>query len=174
MGQTWSREASEDGVSQVFISPELGDTFDVLETLVHELVHVADNNQSDHRGQFVVIAKKLGLMSPYSFTPASPSFAAELLVMAEELGHYPHAELHTRVVNAPVVAVGPDGVEVPATVKWHSGPAKQGTRLIKCQCAECGYTVRVTMKWINEAGAPVCPNIKRHKGNKLVIMEAFV
>ena len=34
---------------------------------------------------------------------------------------------------------------------------KQGTRLLKCQCATCGYTVRVTRKWLGLAGPPICP-----------------
>jgi hypothetical protein len=34
---------------------------------------------------------------------------------------------------------------------------KQGTRLIKCECPECGYIARVTAKWLDEAGAPICP-----------------
>ena len=35
--------------------------------------------------------------------------------------------------------------------------AKQSTRLIKCECAECGYTMRTTTKWIETLGAPLCP-----------------
>jgi hypothetical protein len=34
---------------------------------------------------------------------------------------------------------------------------KQTTRLLKCECAECGYTARVTAKWIKDSGAPMCP-----------------
>lgn len=38
-----------------------------------------------------------------------------------------------------------------------SGPKKQKARLLKAVCLECGYTVRVTRKWVEEAGAPRCP-----------------
>lgn len=34
---------------------------------------------------------------------------------------------------------------------------KQGTRLLKCRCASCGYTVRTTRKWLDLAGPPICP-----------------
>jgi len=34
---------------------------------------------------------------------------------------------------------------------------KQTTRLVKCECDGCGYTVRTTRKWIEAAGAPICP-----------------
>lgn len=37
-----------------------------------------------------------------------------------------------------------------------AGPPVQGTRMLKCQCPECGYTVRTTRKWIDVA-TPVCP-----------------
>jgi hypothetical protein len=36
------------------------------------------------------------------------------------------------------------------------GP-KQTTRLIKCECAECGYLARVTRLWLDTKGAPQCP-----------------
>ena len=36
------------------------------------------------------------------------------------------------------------------------GPA-QKARLIKAKCAVCGYIVRTTRKWAEEAGAPICP-----------------
>lgn len=38
---------------------------------------------------------------------------------------------------------------------------KQSTRLLKAECAECGYVVRVTAKWVNEVGAPRC-GVKAH------------
>lgn len=37
------------------------------------------------------------------------------------------------------------------------GKKKQSTRMIKASCPECGYTVRVTRKWLDTAGAPICP-----------------
>ena len=33
----------------------------------------------------------------------------------------------------------------------------QSTRLLKAECGECGYTVRVTKKWLEAKGAPICP-----------------
>jgi hypothetical protein len=34
---------------------------------------------------------------------------------------------------------------------------KQTARLLKAQCPECDYIVRVTRKHLAEKGAPVCP-----------------
>jgi len=30
-------------------------------------------------------------------------------------------------------------------------------RLLKCECSRCGYTVRITRKWLTIAGPPICP-----------------
>ena len=34
---------------------------------------------------------------------------------------------------------------------------KQGTRLLKCQCASCGYLARVSQRWLTQGGPPICP-----------------
>lgn len=156
LGQTWARAASEDGRQQIFVSPEMGETYDVMETLIHELVHVADDNQSGHKGNFGVIALKLGLLRPFTYTPASPSLGAELQVMAIELGKYPHAAIHPDGVPALAPVFAGPGSELPDPVKLHSGPVKQTTRLLKAVCGHCGYTVRVTRTWLDE-GLPRCP-----------------
>ena len=36
----------------------------------------------------------------------------------------------------------------------------QGTRLLKTFCKTCGYTCRVTKRWIDKAGTPICPTCK--------------
>jgi hypothetical protein len=38
LGQCWKREATEDGVNHICISPEIADTAEVLATLLHELI----------------------------------------------------------------------------------------------------------------------------------------
>lgn len=35
-------------------------------------------------------------------------------------------------------------------------PVKAG-RLLKVTCPTCGYVVRTTRKWLETAGAPICP-----------------
>jgi len=37
----------------------------------------------------------------------------------------------------------------------HRAGAKQTTRLVKCVCPDCGYTIRVTRKWL-DTGLPYC------------------
>ncbi|HDR9506919.1 hypothetical protein C5615_09815 [Burkholderia cepacia] len=35
-------------------------------------------------------------------------------------------------------------------------PPRQSTRMHKTECTECGYTARVSAKWL-KVGAPLCP-----------------
>ena len=35
------------------------------------------------------------------------------------------------------------------------GRKKQSTRMLRCRCMDCGYTLRTTQKWI-EVGVPTC------------------
>ena|GEM_PF-3007831 len=38
-----------------------------------------------------------------------------------------------------------------------TAPRKQAVRMLKCECQACGYTVRTARKWLETAGAPLCP-----------------
>lgn len=155
LGQTWARRASSDGANHVFIGPQEGDPAAMLVTLLHELIHVADDNQSGHRGAFAEAATRLGFEGPMTQTPPSVILAAELATLAETLGEFDHAPLDVDIVRVPVTT--PAGAPVPGSGKPASGPAKQGTRMIKLTAPDCGYTVRTTRKWI-EQGAPFCPH----------------
>lgn len=39
-----------------------------------------------------------------------------------------------------------------------NGRKKQAARLIKCECEACGYVVRTAQSWIDDKGAPHCPD----------------
>jgi hypothetical protein len=53
-------------------------------------------------------------------------------IVASELGDYPHAAINLAAIP------------------------KQSTRMHKAKCHQCGYTVRLTSKWLNVA-TPRCP-----------------
>ncbi|MGV9815795.1 hypothetical protein ACWDTQ_28285 [Streptomyces cellulosae] len=182
LGQCWSKSSSEDGVNHIFISPEIKSAVQVLETLVHELVHAADDNRSGHRGDFARIAKALGLTGRMTATYAGTALAEKLAALIKEIGPYPHAALkplgYVRVTEPDrgIEIADQDDEEAPQTAPEaapeetpevpeeeapkHSGPKKQGTRMVKVTCStdcECGgYTVRTTQKWI-AVGMPICP-----------------
>lgn len=151
LGQCWARRASEDGVNHIFISPELDDTARVLDVLMHELIHAADDCAHGHRGAFAEAATRLGLEGPMTATTASVTLAAEMITLADSLGDYPHGRLAASKVPART-PVDPKGKPIPS----HSGPGKQGTRMLKVVCANgTGYTVRMTRKWL-ELAPPRC------------------
>jgi hypothetical protein len=132
IGEHWHPRATQDNVSQIFISPVLDSPLQALETLVHELVH-AIVPDAKHGPEFGAIAKRVGLVGKMTATIAGPNLKLELETMINQLGKYPHA-----------------GINV-------GDRKKQSTRLMKVECGDCGYIARVSSKWIDEAGAPICP-----------------
>jgi hypothetical protein len=139
IGQCWSSKAAKDGISQVFISPTLGDDLvQSLAVLVHELVHAWDDCKHQHKGPFAEVAKRVGLVGKMTQSNAGPELEIKLKAIISDLGEFPHS---------PLVAS-----EVEKEIK------KQTTRMIKLVTPDCcEYTVRTTQKWIDE-GLPSCPH----------------
>ena len=133
VGQCFSASCSADGRHELFISPAVSDAAQVAAILVHELCHAADDCQHGHGAPFKRIAKAMGLAGKMTATTASPELAERLNALCEKLPAYPHATLDTTI-----------------------GEKKQGTRMLKVSCPECGYTVRTTAVWLDK-GLPVCP-----------------
>lgn len=157
LGQCWARRASADGVNHIFISPQEADPAAMLVTLLHELIHAADDCTSGHKGPFAAAATQLGFGPPMTKTPPGPELAAQVAALAQDLGPFPHAALNPQ--PKPVPAPAPPGGGTPeAGPPIHSGPGKQGTRLIKVTAAACcGYTARTTARWL-QTGEPLCPH----------------
>ena len=87
VGECWYPEHSADRQSHnLFISPALQDPIEVLETLAHELIHVAAGPNVGHKGAFVRIAKSIGFKAPWTTTPASPELTARLNGLLVNLG----------------------------------------------------------------------------------------
>jgi hypothetical protein len=140
VGQCWKKSVSEDGVSQIFISPTHDDAVKVLGTLVHELIHAWDDVESGHKGEFARVARKIGLEGKLTATVVTPGTKLwrELDEISETLGSFPHAALNAQEMERLT--------------------PKQTTRMIKLHAPDCcGYTARTTRKWIDE-GLPSCPH----------------
>ncbi len=157
LGTCWARRASADEVNHIFISPELADTARVLDVLLHELIHAADDCEHGHKGAFAEAATRLGLEGKMTATTASIGLAAEMITLAETLGEYPHGAL-TAYSALPAPAPVPGGPKAPPI---SSGPKKQGVRMLKIECTEpeckCGgYVARTTAKWL-QVGLLTCP-----------------
>lgn len=132
VGECWYPERSADHTGHnLFISPALQDPIAVLQTLAHELIHVAAGPNIGHKGAFVKIAKAISFKGPWTSTPATPELIGRLNGLFVNLGPYPHAAIDK------------------------SGRKKRGTRLLKVFCGNCGYTIRTTQQWI-DTGLPTC------------------
>src|SRR3546814_2355222 len=75
-----------------------------------------------HGKAFKRIALGLGLVGPMRATTPGEAFLAAVAPILDAVGPLPHARLDT------------DGES--------TAPKKQKTRMLKCECATCGYTVR--------------------------------
>ena len=150
IGECWSDDASAGKVFEMFISPTLAEPVGVLATLTHELVHATVGLAAKHRGPFKRCAIAVGLEGKMRSTHAGDKLRAVLDGYATELGEYPHKELRNMT----------------------NGQRKQGARLVKAECECCAYTVRVTRKWLDMAGAPLCPmdGCDKH-GQPLTVVE---
>ncbi len=137
-GELWDFTRSEDGHYEMFVSPAFDDPLELASVVAHELVHAAVGVEAKHGPAFKNIAHKIGLTGPMPASVLSDQLKKDLAPLLEGLGPYPHAALdNTKAIS--------------------NRPAKQSARLLKVQCPMCEYTVRITRKWLDEAGAPCCP-----------------
>lgn len=174
IGQCWATDASADKHNEIFVSPEIGhsgkpgieNSIALLGVLAHEFCHAVSGHAAGHR-----VIKR----------PGEPPTKATKKNTLAELTKLHEAKVEKWRTSFPEVA-GSIGLtpkwtstgEGPEFVKWAKGlikmagpfPAgalsainrpKQGSRLLKCQCGACGYVARVTAKWVDGAGPPVCP-----------------
>jgi hypothetical protein len=139
LAQCWKHEASADGVNEIFVSPTVDDSIEILAALAHELIHFSDNCESGHQNHFARVARAIGLEGKLTATVAGADLATQLSLYVDLLGPIPHAKLDVTL----------------------SGKKKQATRMIKVACDCCEYSHRTTQKHIDSVVddwfCPVCP-----------------
>lgn len=135
VGQCWYPMSSTDETTEIFVSPTLDKPNDVLGTLAHELCHACLEVGTGHRAPFVKLGRAIGLEGKPKSMGAGPAFTRSMEPTLNALGPYPHASINVNITRKP-----------------------QSTRMIKCQCPECGYLARTTRQWLAHAGPPLCPN----------------
>ncbi|QOE32760.1 hypothetical protein CPT_Mano_028 [Achromobacter phage Mano] len=161
--EVWHESVSEDGTYEILVMPDQVEPNLVACHLAHELTHVAVGFEHKHKGDFAKVALALGMNRPMTATTPGPAFVEWVAPFLAELGPLPHAKLkfsRGQVPDAPRAPAAPgepadDAPEFRVGGKSTAKP-KQSTRLIKCTCSSCGYTVRTTQKWL-DVGAPHCP-----------------
>jgi hypothetical protein len=133
IGQCFSEKCSDDNTHEILISPLLADAVEVAGVLVHEAIHATVGVTEGHKGAFKRVAESIGLTGKMTATTVGPYLRVRLEEIIAEIGPYPHAALNPNMERK-----------------------KEGTRLIKVECPNDGYTIRVTKKWL-DIGFPVCP-----------------
>jgi hypothetical protein len=144
IGECWHSSTSEDGAFEIIVRADIAEPVEVLGVLVHELVHAVLPVDAGHGKLYREAAIKIGLEGKMRHAMPSQLLNPRLATLAETLGVLPHARLN--------IERGRDN-------KPADQPKKQRTRLLKAECGgeSCGYTVRVTAKWVDEIGPPHCP-----------------
>lgn len=149
IGQCFHADGHKSGLHEIMINPLRDVVIDdaghgIGETIIHELLHASLKMGVGHKAPFARAAKAMGLDgkdSKPTATVANEELVKLIREIAAPLGSYPHKAI--------------DG-------EWGK---KQTTRLLKVQCLDCGYineagngyTARITMTWIENAGLPTCP-----------------
>lgn len=146
IGELWHSTTSDDGNFELIVRADIAHPVEVLGVLVHELIHAALPIEAGHGKLYKAAAIKIGLQGKMIHALPGPLLTPRLTEIAEALGPLPHARLN---------------IERGATNKGPADrPKKQGTRMLKATCegaGPCGYTVRLTAKWVQEVGPPHCP-----------------
>jgi len=93
VGQCFPPTVCEDGKPQIFISPRLVESVEVLGTLLHELIHAAIGCECKHGKEFSRAARKVGLVGPLTATRVGDTLRPVLESFIASCGSYPHAAI---------------------------------------------------------------------------------
>tara|TARA_R110000823_G_scaffold307268_1_gene429868 strand:- start:43 stop:594 length:552 start_codon:yes stop_codon:yes gene_type:complete len=131
LGAAWHKDVSTDNTCEIFIAPHVQTQEDILAVLVHELVHAC--GYMDHGKNFRRVAIGVGLTGKMTSTVATDALKERLNALILQIGQFPGAALNP------------------------TSPAKkQGTRMIKMECEDCGFIARASGSAIMQAGLPTC------------------
>lgn len=133
IGECWQPDAAEDKTVAIYIDPQLSDTSRIADVHTHELIHACGIR--GHKKDFVDCMKAVGLIGKPTATIAGHGWHEWADPIIDALGPLPHSE-HLASSN---------------------GTKKQSTRMIKCECASCGFTFRTASKWLEDVEL-TCPN----------------
>lgn len=161
-GQCWSDMCTDDKHFTIFISPSEATSMSIAAVLNHELIHAAVGLKAGHKGAFADVMAATGMERPFTTSTPGEAFKAWVQPYIAELGEIPHCALNVRGPSKEKLfkkdgggvepAAAPDDGDEPK----NNLPKKQTTRLLKCVCGKCGYTVRLSQKWL-DVGPPHCP-----------------
>jgi hypothetical protein len=133
--------ASGDGVNEIFVTPAIDDSVDILAALAHEMVHYSDDCESGHKNHFARLARAIGLEGKLTSTHAGQVLTEKLQDIVATLGHIPHAK-----------------------IDLGKAKPKQSTRMLKVFCpdTECNFSYRTSQTNIDKISDFLCPACNAH------------
>ena len=133
LGQCWHGASSADGTAEVIVTPLVDNAEEIGGIVAHELAHACLGPDVGHKAAFARLGRAIGLEGKPTSMGTGEAFKIILAPILKDLGAYPHARLNAQ------------------------SRKRQSTRLLKVECGNCGYVCRVTRKWLDDAGPPICP-----------------
>lgn len=137
IGECWPTQICSSGINEIFISPVIEDTEEVIGIIFHEIAHAVDDCKSGHGAKFKKIATTVGLTGKMIHAHPNEVLGKTVKLIAAELGGYPHRKL------------------------LFNKPAKKRLPRPYAKCEECGYRVPMLKKYLG-FGPPICPRDNVH------------
>lgn len=131
--ESWAQE--DDASFVVFVRPDRSDPVEVAGAIAHQMCKIACGAKDTHGHLFRHLAISIGLKGRKTEAKPGTLFVKLLTPILKQVGELPSPEME------------------PAAQQ----PAKQTTRQIKVTCLKCGYVARVSRKWLEKVGPPLCP-----------------
>jgi predicted DNA-binding ribbon-helix-helix protein len=128
LGECWPASKSAKGWTEIFISPLVDGETRLANILTHELCHAAIGCKGSHGKLFRKVGEAMQLEGPPKSMLGGAAWLAWATPILDAVGPIPHAPL------APYAAQ----------------PKKQTTRMLKCECPECGAIWRTSAKVIKQ------------------------
>jgi hypothetical protein len=148
-GKGKNAKRDDKSVHEINLSAEHLRTCDVGELIIHELAHaenevlgIRDCANRVHNKKFKTMAERLGL----KVLPRDSAVGFGFTELDEPAKKFLESISFKRDLFD-AARIGGGGRK----------KGSVGSRLLKCECGECGYVARTTQKWLDEVGAPLCP-----------------
>ena len=134
--------ASAAGLNEMFITPALDDSLEILAALTHELIHFSDDCASGHKNFFAKTARAVGLEGKLTATKAGAKLEDRLADIIANIGNIPHSKIDLGLAKQ-----------------------KQSTRMLKVACPDdaCGFAYRASHTQIAKVKIFTCPACDNHE-----------
>lgn len=133
--ESWTEDGGASFV--IFVRPDRYDALDIAAALAFQFCRAAVGDRDSHGHLFRHLATSIGLRGTKTESRPGPLFS----------------ELSKQVIARAGALPRPSITPTDSERK-----TRQTTRLVKVSCTGCGYVVRVSRKWLDQVGPPLCPD----------------